>query len=63
MAFDVRTGKKKWVFHTIPRKGEFGYDTWLSGSAEYTRQCGSLGAVLRRHRTGIRLSQCGVRDQ
>ncbi len=35
-AFDVRTGKLLWVFHTVPRKGEFGYDTWLEGSAEYT---------------------------
>jgi quinoprotein glucose dehydrogenase len=26
--FDVSTGKRKWIFHTIPRKGEFGYDTW-----------------------------------
>jgi quinoprotein glucose dehydrogenase len=27
-AFDVRTGKLVWAFHTIPRPGEFGYDTW-----------------------------------
>jgi quinoprotein glucose dehydrogenase len=27
-AFDVLTGKLKWVFHTIPQPGEFGYDTW-----------------------------------
>lgn len=27
-AFDVRTGKLKWIFHTIPQPGEFGYDTW-----------------------------------
>ncbi len=33
--FDVRTGKRKWIFHTIPKKGEFGYDTWLTaGQAE-----------------------------
>lgn len=32
--FDVRTGKRLWTFHTIPRKGEFGYETWLDGSAE-----------------------------
>ncbi len=35
-AFDVRTGKRLWIFHTVPRKGEFGYSTWLNGSAEYT---------------------------
>ena len=27
-AFDVITGRLKWVFHTIPHPGEFGYDTW-----------------------------------
>jgi glucose dehydrogenase len=27
-AFDVRTGEKVWTFHTVPRPGEFGYDTW-----------------------------------
>lgn len=27
-AFDVITGKLKWVFHTIPQPGEYGYDTW-----------------------------------
>ena len=38
-AFDVRTGKMRWAFHTIPHPGEFGYKTWpklawkVSGSA------------------------------
>lgn len=32
--YDVRTGKKLWTFHTVPRKGEFGYDSWLNGSAD-----------------------------
>ena len=27
-AFDVRTGKLRWAFHTIPHPGEFGYETW-----------------------------------
>jgi quinoprotein glucose dehydrogenase len=27
-AYDVRSGKLRWSFHTIPRPGEFGYDTW-----------------------------------
>jgi quinoprotein glucose dehydrogenase len=38
--FDVRTGKRLWTFHTIPKKGEEGYDTWLNGSAEYTGNTG-----------------------
>jgi quinoprotein glucose dehydrogenase len=35
-AFDIRTGKLLWTFHTVPHKGEFGYDTWYEGSAEYS---------------------------
>src|SRR5215471_6738291 len=43
MAFDVRTGKKKWVFHTIARKGEPGNETWLDNSNEYTGNAGVWG--------------------
>ena len=39
-AFDVRTGRRVWIFHTVPTKGEFGYDTWLNGSAEYSGNTG-----------------------
>lgn len=27
-AYDVRTGERAWIFHTIPHPGEYGYDTW-----------------------------------
>ncbi|WP_347157542.1 PQQ-binding-like beta-propeller repeat protein [Pontibacter chitinilyticus] len=27
-AFDVRTGERRWIFHTIPHPGERGYNTW-----------------------------------
>ena len=27
-AFDVRTGRQRWIFHTIPQKGEVGYESW-----------------------------------
>ena len=39
--YDVRTGKRLWIFHTIPKQGEFGYDTWLEGSAEYNGNTGA----------------------
>ena len=32
--FDARTGKRKWIFHTVPLKGEYGYDSWIGGDAE-----------------------------
>ena len=31
-AFDVRTGREVWRFHTVPRPGEFGHDTWAGDS-------------------------------
>lgn len=38
--FDVRTGKRLWIFHTIPRPGEFGNDTWMNDSWAYTGNTG-----------------------
>ena len=38
--FDVKTGERLWIFHTIPRPGEFGYDTWQKGSADYSGNTG-----------------------
>jgi quinoprotein glucose dehydrogenase len=38
--FDVRTGKRLWIFHTIPMKGEFGYDTWDPDANAYTGNAG-----------------------
>ena len=39
--FDVRTGRRKWIFHTVPQKGEFGYDTWIvPGQAEQATNTG-----------------------
>ncbi len=35
-AYDVRTGKQRWVFHTVPQVGEVGYETWLNDSASYS---------------------------
>ena len=33
-AWDARTGKLVWTFHTVPRPGEFGYDSWGGDSAK-----------------------------
>jgi quinoprotein glucose dehydrogenase len=33
-AFDTRTGREVWRFHTVPRPGEFGHDTWADGAWE-----------------------------
>jgi quinoprotein glucose dehydrogenase len=38
--YDARTGKRLWIFNTIPRRGEFGYDTWLGNSADHNGNTG-----------------------
>jgi quinoprotein glucose dehydrogenase len=38
--FDVRTGKRLWIFHTIPEPGEFGSDTWEQDAESYTGNAG-----------------------
>jgi quinoprotein glucose dehydrogenase len=35
-AYDARTGKQKWIFHTIPQQGELGNETWENDSWKYT---------------------------
>jgi quinoprotein glucose dehydrogenase len=38
--YDARTGKRLWIFHTIPSPGEFGNDTWERDSWSYTGNAG-----------------------
>ena len=43
--FDVRTGKRLWIFHTIPKAGEFGRDTWLNDAADHVGNGGVWGQI------------------
>ena len=50
-AWDARTGKRRWIFHTVPKPGEYGYETWENDSAKYSGHAGvwapmSLDAAL-----------------
>ena len=52
--FDVKTGKRKWIFHTIPKKGEFGYDTWLKpGQAEAAGNAGDWNQISADEELGL----------
>jgi quinoprotein glucose dehydrogenase len=51
--FDVRTGKRVWIFHTIPVKGEFGYDTWDPDAAAYTGNAGVWAQMSADEELGI----------
>ncbi len=52
-AFDVKTGKRLWIFHTIPRPGEFGYNTWEKDSADYTGNTGVWGQISVDEQLGL----------
>jgi quinoprotein glucose dehydrogenase len=43
--YDVRTGKRLWIFHTIPQPGEFGNDTWQNDSWSYTGNAGNWAPI------------------
>ena len=52
--FDVKTGKRLWIFHNIPMKGEFGYDTWLKpGSAEEAGNAGDWAQISADEELGL----------
>ena len=51
--FDVRTGKRLWIFHTIPLPGEFGYNTWDKDSSTYTGNAGVWGQITVDEELGI----------
>ncbi len=51
--FDVRTGKRLWIFHTIPRPGEFGIDTWEKDSWSYTGNTGVWAQISVDEQLGL----------
>jgi quinoprotein glucose dehydrogenase len=51
--FDVRTGKRLWIFHTIPQPGEAGFNTWEKDSAGFTGNAGSWGQVSVDEQLGL----------
>ena len=38
--FDAHTGELLWTFHTIPERGEIGFESWLDGGIEFTGNAG-----------------------
>ena len=44
-AWDARTGKLVWTFHTMPRPGEYGYDTWGRAEARSIAPASMSGAI------------------
>jgi len=51
--FDVRTGKRLWIFHTIPRPGEIGNETWQQDSWAYTGNTGVWAQISIDEQLGL----------
>jgi quinoprotein glucose dehydrogenase len=52
-AFDIVTGRLKWVFHTIPHPGEFGYDTWPTDAWKNIGAANNWGGLTLDEKRGI----------
>lgn len=52
-AYDVRTGKIRWSFHTVPHPGEFGYETWPKEAWTYTGSANNWAGMAVDTRRGI----------
>ena len=52
-AFDVRTGKLVWTFHTIPHPGEFGYETWPADAWKWAGGVNTWGEISIDEARGI----------
>jgi glucose dehydrogenase/cytochrome c2 len=52
-AYDVHTGKLKWIFHTIPRPGEEGYETWPKDAWKYTGAANNWAGMALDAKRGI----------
>jgi quinoprotein glucose dehydrogenase len=51
--FDVRTGKRLWIFHTIPKPGEYGSDRWGKDSLSYTGNTGVWAQISVDEQLGL----------
>ncbi|MBT5483505.1 MAG: PQQ-binding-like beta-propeller repeat protein, partial [Gammaproteobacteria bacterium] len=51
--YDMRTGERLWIFHTIPQEGEFGTETWRNNSNTFTGNAGSWATMSADQDRGI----------
>ena len=61
-AYDILTGKLVWTFHTVPRPGEFGYDTWPKDAWKYVGGDQQLGRDDDRRSPRHRLRPAWIAD-
>ena len=52
-AFDARTGRRAWIFHSVPDAGEFGVDTWGNDSWKFTGHANVWAPMTLDERRGL----------
>ena len=52
-AYDIRNGKLVWTFHTVPRPGEYGYETWPKDAWKYIGGVNNWGEMSIDTQRGI----------
>jgi quinoprotein glucose dehydrogenase len=58
-AFDVRTGKQRWSFHTIPHPKEFGHETWPEDGWKYLGGANNWAGMAVDHGRGLVFAPTG----
>jgi len=58
-AYDVRTGKLRWTFHTIPHPGEFGYQTWPKDAWKSSGAANNWAGMSLDSKTGVLYAPTG----
>jgi quinoprotein glucose dehydrogenase len=58
-AFDVHTGKVRWIFHTIPQPGEYGYNTWPKDGYKRLGGANSWAGITLDEKRGIVFAPTG----
>jgi len=58
-AYDTRTGKIRWTFHTIPHPGEFGYGTWPKDAWKYSGSANNWAGMTVDEKRGLVFAPTG----
>jgi|SRR5579863_10359728 len=58
-AYDVRTGKLRWSFHTIPHPGELGYETWPKDAWKYSGAANNWAGMSVDEKRGLVFAPTG----
>jgi quinoprotein glucose dehydrogenase len=58
-AFDLHTGERRWIFHTIPHPGELGYESWSPGSYQKVGGTNAWGGLTLDLERGIVFAATG----